>query len=75
MAYQFCSALIGGPTALIAQWILNSSGNNPWAVAVFYAALMLLTIGGALGLHRIMSRRHADGKAARAEAEAEAVKL
>ncbi|MFE2969258.1 MFS transporter [Streptomyces sp. NPDC059340] len=75
MAYQFCSALIGGPTALIAQWILNSSGNNPWAVAVFYAVLMLLTIGGALGLHRIMSRRHADGKAARAEAEAEAVKL
>ena len=59
ISYQLCSSLIGGPTAFIAQWILNSTGNNPWAVAVFYASLVIVTIGGAIGLHIVVRRRHA----------------
>lgn len=57
ISYQMCSALIGGSTAFVAQWILTTSGNNPWAVAVYYAALTIATIIGVIGLHIVSSRR------------------
>ena len=59
LSYQLCATLIGGSTPLIAQWILNSSGGNPWAVAGFYAALLFATIAGVIGLS-IASRRRAE---------------
>jgi hypothetical protein len=57
LSYQLCSSLIGGPTAFIAQWVLNASGNNPWAVAVFYAALLIATLTGCVLLGRVIARR------------------
>lgn len=57
IAYQLCSSLIGGSTAFIAQWILTSSGGNPWPVGAFYAALIGATIIGVVGLHRVSRRR------------------
>ncbi|HIY66475.1 MAG TPA: MHS family MFS transporter [Candidatus Agrococcus pullicola] len=59
LSYQLCATLIGGSTPLIAQWILNSSDGNPWAVAGFYTALLLATIAGVIGLS-IASRKRAE---------------
>jgi len=59
LSYQLCATVFGGSTPLIAQGILNATGNNPWAVAVFYAFWTLLTIGGVLGLKRAVDRRAA----------------
>jgi MFS family permease len=59
LAYQLCSSFIGGPTALIAQGLLTASGNNPWAIASFYAVLVVITIVGAVGLHFILRSRAA----------------
>lgn len=50
LSYQLCATLIGGSTPLVAQWILNSTDGSPWAVAVFYAILIVATIGGVTGL-------------------------
>jgi MFS family permease len=57
IAYQVCSALIGGSTAFVAQWILTLTDNNPWGVAVFYATLILLTMLGIVGLQIMANRR------------------
>ncbi|WP_311258472.1 MFS transporter [Microbacterium sp. WCS2018Hpa-9] len=59
LAYQLCSSVIGGSTPLVAQWILNASGNNPWAVMAYYVALLLATTGGVIGLYRVGYRRQA----------------
>lgn len=57
ISYQLCSALIGGSTAFVAQWILTATDNNPWGVAVFYAAMLILTIVGVIGLQVVTRRR------------------
>lgn len=57
LSYQLCATIFGGSTPLIAQGILNASGNNPWAVAVFYAVWVVLTIIGVWGLKRAAERR------------------
>lgn len=57
IAYQLCSALIGGSTAFVAQWILTITDNNPWGVAVFYATLIILTMTGVVGLQILAQRR------------------
>ena len=63
LSYQLCATLIGGSTPLIAQSNLNASGGNPWAVAAFYTALLLATIGGVVGLS-IAARRRAERETA-----------
>ncbi|CAH0222962.1 Inner membrane metabolite transport protein YhjE [Microbacterium oxydans] len=65
LAYQLCATVFGGSTPLVAQWILNSTGGSVWGVAVFYAAMILLTIAGVWALQRRMTR---DLAAARTEA-------
>lgn len=57
LANGLCASLIGGSTPLIAQSILNGFG--PWGVAVFYAAIAVVTILGVWGLHTKMARRSA----------------
>ncbi|MDP3951726.1 MFS transporter [Microbacterium sp.] len=57
LAYQLCATVFGGSTPLVAQWILNSSGGSVWAVAVFYAVMILITIGGVWGLQRQIVRQ------------------
>ncbi|UOQ56815.1 MHS family MFS transporter [Leucobacter allii] len=61
-AYQICATIIGGSTPLIAQSLLTGVG--PWAVAIYYAALVLLTVLGVLGLRRVSLRRSATTTAA-----------
>ncbi|MFJ2543685.1 MFS transporter [Microbacterium sp. NPDC087589] len=56
LAYQLCATVFGGSTPLVAQWILNSSGGSVWGVAVFYAAMILVTIAGVWGLQRRITR-------------------
>ncbi|SJM56206.1 MFS transporter [Gulosibacter sp. 10] len=60
IAYQVCSALIGGSTAFVAQWILTVTGNNPWAVSIFYTLLLVLTIVGVIGLRSFGTHRRGD---------------
>jgi MFS family permease len=57
LAYQLCATTFGGSTALVAQWILNISGNNAWAVAGYYLFLLLATAAGVIGLGRVVRRR------------------
>ncbi|WP_336644852.1 MFS transporter [Microbacterium sp. USHLN186] len=57
LAYQLCATVFGGSTPLIAQWILNNSGGSVWAVAVFYTAMIVLTIAGVWGLQRQITRQ------------------
>ncbi|WP_371828158.1 MFS transporter [Rhodococcoides fascians] len=59
LAYQLCSTLIGGSTPLVAQWILNNSNGSPWGVASFYAGMLVATICGVFGLHRVAYRKSA----------------
>ncbi|MEW1962645.1 MFS transporter [Microbacterium sp. NPDC077644] len=56
-SYQLSAMLIGGSTPLIAQWILNSTGGNPWAVAAFYSVLLIATAAGVVGLSSASRRR------------------
>ncbi|WP_243228817.1 MFS transporter [Microbacterium sp. CIAB417] len=64
LAYQLCATIFGGSTPLLAQWILNSSGGSVWAVAAFYAAVVVLTIVGVWGLQRRITRQAAPQEAA-----------
>jgi MFS family permease len=57
LAYQLCATVFGGSTPLVAQWILNSTGGSVWAVAVFYAVMILVTIAGVWGLQRQIVRQ------------------
>lgn len=57
LAYQLCATVFGGSTPLIAQWILNTTGGSVWAVAVFYVAMIVLTIVGVWGLQRRVTRQ------------------
>jgi MFS family permease len=52
IAYQLCSSLIGGSTPLLAQWILNSSGDgrSTLGVGLFYSTILLATMLGVWGL-------------------------
>lgn len=69
LAYQLCATIFGGSTPLIAQWILNSSGGSVWAVAVFYAAMVLITLGGVWALSRQIAKQ-TDALPAPAKADA-----
>ncbi|SDS25553.1 MFS transporter [Microterricola viridarii] len=51
-AYQICATIFGGSTPLLAQWVLTSSGGNPWAVATLYASLVIITLLGVSALAR-----------------------
>ncbi len=53
LAYQLCATIFGGTTPLIAQYLLNSTGNSPWAVMWFYIGQVLLTIVGIVGLAKL----------------------
>lgn len=56
VSYNLGSSLIGGGTPLIAQWILQTSGGSAWAVCAFYAALIVVTTSGVIGLHRLAGK-------------------
>lgn len=60
LSYQLCSTLIGGSTPLVAQLILNNSNGSPWGVAAYFAAMIVLTMIGVLGLFRTVARRQAN---------------
>lgn len=64
LAYQLCATLIGGTTPLVAQWILQISGGNPWAVAGYYAVMLVATVLGVIGLAKAAERRAGDGAGA-----------
>lgn len=53
VAYQLCATIFGGTTPIVAQWLLNSTGNSPWAVMIFYIVQVALSIVGVIGLYKI----------------------
>ncbi|TSI14537.1 MFS transporter [Brevibacterium aurantiacum] len=57
LAYQLCATIFGGTTPIIAQWLLNSTGNSPWSVMIFYIIQVVLSIIGVIGLYRTRARR------------------
>lgn len=59
LAYQLCATIFGGTTPIIAQWLLNSTGNSPWAVMAFYILQIVLSLLGVIGLYWAKSRRQA----------------
>lgn len=61
LSYQLCATIFGGTTPIIAQWLLNSTDNSPWAVMWFYIAQVVLTIIGVIGLAKLSPKKdHAD---------------
>jgi MFS family permease len=56
LAYQLCATIFGGTTPIIAQWLLNSTGNSPWSVMIFYIIQVVLSIIGVIGLYRARAR-------------------
>lgn len=56
LAYQLCATIFGGTTPIIAQWLLNTTGNSPWSVMAFYIVQVILSIIGVVGLYRQKSR-------------------
>ncbi|WP_348788811.1 hypothetical protein [Leifsonia sp. NPDC080035] len=56
-SYQLCATFIGGSTPLIAQALLTATG--PWGVGVFFALMLIATIGGVSGLAALARRREA----------------
>lgn len=57
LAYQLCATIFGGSTPIVAQWLLNSTGNSPWSVMAFYIIQVVLSIVGVIGLYRTKSRQ------------------
>ncbi|MFI5717763.1 MFS transporter [Nocardia sp. NPDC051750] len=52
IAYQFCATIFGGSTPLIAQWVLNATG-NAWAVMTVYLGIAAITVAGVWWLARL----------------------
>lgn len=53
LAYQLCATIFGGTTPIIAQWLLNTTGNSPWSVMTFYILQVMLSIIGVVGLYKL----------------------
>ena len=53
LAYQLCATVFGGTTPIIAQWLLNTTGNSPWSVMTFYILQVILSIIGVVGLYKL----------------------
>ena len=53
LAYQLCATIFGGTTPIIAQWLLNTTGNSPWSVMTFYILQVILSIIGVVGLYKL----------------------
>jgi len=53
LAYQLCATIFGGTTPIIAQWLLNTTGNSPWSVMTFYIVQVMLSIIGVVGLYKL----------------------
>ena len=53
LAYQLCATVFGGTTPIIAQWLLNTTGNSPWSVMTFYILQVMLSIIGVVGLYKL----------------------
>src|SRR5699024_10475710 len=53
LAYQLCATIFGGTTPIIAQWLLNTTGNSAWAVLTFYIVQVMLSIIGVTGLNKL----------------------
>ncbi len=44
LGYQLASPLAGGLAPIIATWLLQKSGGNPWPVAVYLMAMAVVTL-------------------------------
>lgn len=60
LAYQLCATIFGGTTPIIAQWLLNSTGNNPWSVMIFSIIQIVLSIVGVVGLYRAQGKNRSN---------------
>lgn len=60
MAYQLCATIFGGSTPIVAQWLLNSTGNNPWSVMAFSIIQILLSLIGVIGLYRTRAKTQSE---------------
>lgn len=56
LAYQLCATIFGGTTPIIAQWLLNATGNSPWSVMTFSIVQIILSIIGVIGLYRTKNK-------------------